>query len=52
VKTSKAAIERALPRPAARQLIAELREAGAVKESRYDFVKEVNDNAVSEEEAG
>jgi hypothetical protein len=40
--TSKAAIERALAKPAARQLIAELREAGAVKTSRYDLVKEVD----------
>lgn len=43
--TSKAAIERTLAKPAAKQLIAQLRGAGAVKTSRYDIVKEVDDDA-------
>lgn len=39
--TSKAAIERALPKPEAKNLIETLRKIGAVRESRFTVVKEI-----------
>jgi PD-(D/E)XK nuclease superfamily len=46
--TSAAAIKRALDKPAAAQLLAELRAAGAMRESTYTIVREQNDNTEKE----
>lgn len=42
LSTTKAALERTLAKPAARQLVARLRDAGAVRVSRYEIVKETD----------